>query len=57
MGMLPDVTGVLRWGEAGADDTPYLFHSFMNNVQLCVISSPLINLIEGKGLKDRMLEL
>lgn len=56
-GCFQTLTGVLGWGEAGGDDTPFLFHSLMNNVQLCVISSPLINLIEGKGLKDRMLEL
>lgn len=44
-------------GGAAGDDTPFLFRSFMSNGQLCVISSPLISLIEGKGLKDRMLEL
>lgn len=36
---------------------PYLSHSSMNKVSMCAISSPLINLLQDKGLKDRMLEL
>lgn len=51
------MAGVPKWRKAEGEYKPQLLHSFMNNVLMCTVSSPLINLIQGKGLKDRMLEL
>lgn len=48
---------VPKWREAGGQYKSQLLYSFMRSVLMCTVSSPLINLIQGKGLKDRMLEL
>lgn len=51
------MAGAPEWGKAGGEYKPQVLHSFMNNVLMCTVSSPLINLIQSKGLKDGILEL
>lgn len=51
------LSGVLKWGEAGGEYKPDLFYKLMSSVLMCTISGLLVNLIQGKGLRVRMLDL